>query len=216
MKLRLLLVVFVVPVQLMGQQPPLPERLMIGPEEYVKAPDPFSIRLVESATRLDSVRARNLAPRNWGITHLRPCRPVDVVDTEGWELTDGLPLPPGFARDSSYRSYHGGMKWQSDQLALFLVNGWWGVDYDSAGYLISCHVETRSGPYIVTEKRTASGFEFHAFPLDPAWRPSSAISGEAPTEEGLRILWTTLMLMSPPHCRYMTGGPVFDPQAPPC
>jgi hypothetical protein len=212
----LLLTVIAVPTPLAGQQPTLPERLMIGPEEYVRAPRPFPTILDATATRLDSIRAQNLAPRNWGMANVRSCRPVVLADTAGWQRADGLLLPAGFAPDSSFRSYHGGLKWTADELALIVENGWWGVAYDSAGHLASCHVHARSGAYIVHEARTPTGFEFRAFPLDPEWRPSSAIVGRAPTEEGLRILWTAFMTMLPPRCRYMTGEPVRDPRAPPC
>jgi hypothetical protein len=149
-------------------------------------------------------------------THIQPCRPVALADTTGWQRDDGLSLPVGFAPDSSFRSYHGGLKWRADELALIVENGWWGVTYDSVGHLTSCRVQARSGVYIVNEVRTATGYQFRAFPLDPEWRPSTAVVGQAPTEEGLRILWTSLMIMTPPRCRYMTGGPVRDPRAPPC
>jgi hypothetical protein len=88
-------------------------------------------------------------------------------------------------------------------------------DYDG-GYLTSCRVNARAGEYIVRETRTATGFEFTAFPWDPRWGPSSGIVAQAPTEDGLRVLWTAFMTMLPPRCAYMTGGPVQDPRAPPC
>jgi hypothetical protein len=200
-----------------GQQPTtVPERLMIGPEEYLRAPRPFPIDLGATSTRLDSVRAGNLAPRNWGMANARPCRAVALVDTAGWQRIDGLSLPAEFARDSSFRSYHGGLKWKAGDLGLIMENGWWGVAYDSGGYLTSCRVQARSGEYIVSQARTPTGFEFRAFPWDPRWRPSGAIVGHAPTEERLRILWTAFLAMVPPRCGYMTGGPVRDPRAPPC
>ena len=194
----------------------MPERLMIGPEEYVRAPQPFPTSIGPTSTQLDSIRDRNLAPRNWGMANARSCREVALVDTTSWQRHGGLSLPPGFAPDSSFRSYHGGLKWSNTELGLTVENGWWGVAYDSAGYLTSCRVHTRSGEYIVSETKTATGFEFRAFPWDPEWRPSSAIVGQAPTEEGLRVLWTAFITMVPPQCRYMTGGPVLDPRAPPC
>ena len=200
-----------------GQQPtPPPERLMIGPEDYLRAPSPFPTNLSATSTSLDSVRARNLAPRVWGMANARPCRAVPLVDTAGWQTDGGLSLPAGFSRDTLFRSYHGGLKWKANDLGLIVENGWWGVAYDSAGYLTSCRVHARAGEYIVSEARTPTGFEFHAFPWDPEWRPSGAVVGQAPTEERLRILWTVFMTMLPPRCGYMTGGPVRDPRAPPC
>jgi hypothetical protein len=212
----LLLAVIAVPVPLVGQSPTLPEQLMIGPEEYVKAPHAFPVILAETATRFDSIRARNLAPRDWGLANVQACRPVALVDTARWQRDNGVLLPAGFAPDSSFRSYHGGLRWRAGELALTVENGWWGVGYDSAGYLTSCLVETRSGTYLVNQARTPTGFAFRAVPFDREWRPSSAILGHAPTEEEIRILWTAFMTMSPPRCRYMTGGPVIDPSAPPC
>jgi hypothetical protein len=210
------LTTFALPAALPAQQPPPPDRLLIGPEEYVRAPRPFPVNLAAATTRFDSIRAGNLAPRDWGMANARPCRPVALVDTTGWKLDDGLALPAEFAPDPSFRSYHGGLKWVAADLELIIENGWWGAAYDSAGYLTSCRVHARSGEYIVSEARTALGFEFRASPYDPSWRPSGAIVGRAPTEDGLRILWTSFMTTLPPRCRYMTGGPVRDPAAPAC
>lgn len=174
------------------------------------------MRLRATSTQADSVRARNLAPRSWGMANARPCRAIPVIATTGWQTDGGLLLPPGFARDSLFRSYHGGMKWKANDLGLIVENGWWEVAYDSAGYLTSCRVSARAGEYIVSEERTATGFEFRAFPWDAAWRPSGAIVGQAPTEEGLRVLWTVFMTMRPPRCGYKTGAPVRNRRAPPC
>jgi hypothetical protein len=194
----------------------LPERLMIGPDEYLKAPTPFPVTLSASSTNLDSIRAKNLAPREWGMANLRPCRPVALVDTLGWKA-EGTPLlPQGFSRDTAYRSYHGGLRWKQNDLSLAAVNNWWGIPYDSAGHLTSCRVRARAGEYVAYETRTATGFQFTAFPYDPAWGPSGGIVGVAPTEEALRIMWTAFMQMIPPRCNYMTGSPVRDPRAPPC
>lgn len=213
----LLLAALAVAAPLAGQQTTsVPERLMIGPEEYVRAPRPFPTNFDATSTRLDSIRAVNLTPRHWGMANARPCRAVALVDTAGWQRNGDISLPPEFAPDSSFRSYHGGLKWRAEELELIVENGWWSVAYDSAGYLTSCRVHARSGEYIVSEARTPAGFEFRAFPWDPEWRPSGAIVGLAPTEEGLRILWTAFMTMLPPRCGYMTGGPVRDPRAPPC
>lgn len=212
-----LLLALALATPLAGQRrTPVPAPLMIGPEDYVQAPRPFPTNLGATSNRLDSLRAANLAPRNWGMANARPCRTVVLVDTAGWQRDDGLSLPGGFAPDSAFRSYHGGLKWRANEIELIVENGWWGVAYDSAGYLTSCRVHARSGEYIVSEARTPTGFEFRAFPWDPEWRPSGAIVGRAPTEEGLRILWTAFVTMLPPRCRYMTGGPVRDPRAPPC
>ena len=150
------------------------------------------------------------------MANARPCRAVALVDTAGWQRDGGLSLPTGFAPDPSFRSYHGGRQWRAKGLGLGIANGWWGVAYDSVGYLTSCRVHARSGEYIVSEARTPTGYEFRAVPRDSEWRPSGAIIGQAPTEEGLRILWTAFMTMLPPRCDYMTGGPVRDPRAPPC
>ena len=150
------------------------------------------------------------------MANARPCRAVALVDTAGWRTNDGLSLPAEFAADSSYRSYHGGLKWKAGDLGLIVENNWWGVAYDSAGYLISCRVQARSGEYIVSQHRTPTGFEFRAFPWDPEWRPSSGIVGHAATEEQLRVLWTAFIVSVPPRCGYMTGAPVRNPQAPPC
>ena len=216
-RLIALLAVLGVAAPLSGQQPTLaPQRLLIGPQDYLRAPRPFPTNLPATSTQFDSVRASNLAPRIWGMANARPCRAIPIVDTTGWQMDDGVLLPPGFTRDSLFRSYHGGVEWREQDLGLIVENGWWGVAYDSAGYLTSCRVPARAGQYIVSEARTPTGFEFRAFPWDPAWRPSGAIVGQAPTEEGLRILWTVFMTMRPPRCGYMTGGPVLDPRAPPC
>jgi hypothetical protein len=193
----------------------LPERLMIGPEEYLKGPQPFPVNLASTSTRLDTVRAQNLAPRDWGMANARPCRAVAISDTTGWKREGGRLLPDGFAPDSTFRAYHGGLQWKSKDLAISVLNNWWGVVYDG-GYLTSCRVNARAGEYIVRETRTATGFEFTAFPWDPRWGPSSGIVAQAPTEDGLRVLWTAFMTMLPPRCAYMTGGPVQDPRAPPC
>jgi len=211
-KYCLLVLILASPGQLLAQQPRSPITLMIGPVEYVKAPNPFPIDLGDAITAVDSTRARNLAPRNWGVANLRACRAVAISDTSGWGRIEGVQLPSGFSRDPSFRSYHGGLRWTSGDLELVVENGWWGVEYDSSGHLISCRAEVKSGTYVVSETQTSDGFEFRAFPLDPAWRPSTRIVARAPTEEDLRVLWTSFTVMSSPACRYMTGGPVYNPQ----
>jgi hypothetical protein len=101
-------------------------------------------------------------------------------------------------------------------MAFSIENGWWGVSYDSAGYLTACRVKVRAGEYLVNESRTAAGYSFTAFPWNPNWGPSASITGQATNEESLRILWTAFVSMVSPECRYMTGAPVRDPSAPAC
>ena len=129
----LLLVALAVARPIAAQQATaLPERLMIGPEEYVRGPRPFPINLNATSTRLDSLRAENLAPRQWGMANAKLCRAISLADTVGWQRDGTLLLPAGFARDSSFRSYHGGLKWRGKDAALIVENGWYGVAYDSS------------------------------------------------------------------------------------
>ncbi|HET9426418.1 MAG TPA: hypothetical protein VFO55_13695 [Gemmatimonadaceae bacterium] len=216
MRRRILFLALLATAPPVAAQPRTPERLLIGPPEYLRAPKPFPMALGPTSSDVDSILARNLAPRNWGMAKALPCRAVPLADTTGWRISANVVLPAGFAADSSFRSYHGGLKWKSGDLALVVENGWWSVDYDSAGHLLSCRVTARAGEYIVSESRTPEGFEFRAFPWNPQWGPSTAIGGAAKTEEGLRILWTSFMTMVPPHCRYMTGDPIRNPSGPPC
>ncbi len=201
---------------------PVPERLMIGPTDYVRAPNPFPFSVPANASSLEVTRARNTAPRIWGMSNALPCRPVATVDTAGWTPIQigtqigNAALPAQFKQDTTFRSYHGGLKWSAGDVGLQVENGWWGVAYDSAGYLTACRVTVRDGEYLVNEVRTSTGYAFHAFPLDPTWRPSTMITGSANSEEGLRIAWTGFLSMVPPRCRYMTGAPLRNPSAPAC
>jgi len=203
-------------------QRPAPEHLMIGPTEYLQAPNPFPLNLPASASSFDLTRARNLAPRDWGIAHALSCRPVTVTDTTGWapvkigNRIGPAVLPSAFTQDTTFRSYHGGLKWVAPTMEFSIENGWWGVPYDSAGYLTACRVKARAGEYLVNETRTPTGYSFMAFPFDPTWGPSTMITGRAANEENLRILWTGFVSMVPPECRYMTGAPLRDPSAPAC
>lgn len=199
-----------------------PERLMIGPAEYLRSPNPFPLNVPATASSLDLTRARNLAPRDWGMAHALPCRPVTAADTAGWvpiKIGSGIGpavLPTAFAQETTFRSYHGGLKWAAPGMAFSIENGWWGVPYDSAGYLTACRVKARAGEYLVNESRTPTGYSFTAFPWNPTWGPSTMITGQATNEENLRVLWTAFVSMVPPECRYMTGAPVRDPTAPAC
>ena len=198
-----------------------PER-MIRPAEYLNAPNPFPLNIPAGGSATDSIRGRNLAPRDWGMSHVLPCQPVARVDTTGWvpirigSAAGPAILPPSFAPDSTFRSYHGGLKWVAPGMEFAIENGWWSVPYDSAGYLTACKVKVRAGEYVVNETRTAKGFTFSAFPWNPSWGPSTMVTGSAETEEKLRALWTAFESMVPPHCRYMTGSPVRDPSSPAC
>jgi hypothetical protein len=211
--------------QLAAQTAPavsFPER-MIRPAEYLKAPSPFPINIPAGrGTAIDSIRGRNLAPRDWGMSHVMPCLGVTRADTTGWapikigNANGPAILPPSFGPDSTFRSYHGGLKWVAPGMEFAIENGWWGVPYDSAGYLTACRAKVRAGEYVVNETRTATGFTFSAFPWNPNWGPSTMVTGRAETEEKLRILWTAFESMLPPHCRYMTGSPLRDPSSPAC
>ncbi|MEP6622190.1 MAG: hypothetical protein ABJE47_22900 [bacterium] len=199
-----------------------PERLMVGPAEYLPSPHPFPLSVPATASSLDLTRARNLAPRVWGMAHALPCRPVAATDTTGWvPITIGSDigpavLPSAFAQDTTFRSYHGGLKWAAPGMVFSIENGWWGVPYDSAGYLTACRVKARAGEYLVNESRTPTGYSFTAIPWNPTWGPSTMISAQAMNEESLRILWTAFVSMVPPECRYMTGAPTRDATAPAC
>jgi hypothetical protein len=201
---------------------PAPERMMIGPTEYLQAPNPFPLNVPATASSFDLTRARNLAPRDWGMAHVLACRPVTVTDTTGWvpikigSRIRPAVLPSAFTQDTTFRSYHGGLKWIAPAMEFSIENGWWGVQYDSAGYLTACRVKTRAGEYLVNESRTPTGYSFMAFPWSPTWGPSTMITGHATNEENLRILWTAFVSMVPPECRYMTGAPLRDPTAPAC
>jgi hypothetical protein len=197
------------------------ERL-IRPAEYLKAPSPFPLNIPAGASAGDSIRGRNLASRDWGMSHVLPCLPVAAVDTAGWvpikigSATGPAILPSAFTSDSTFRSYHGGLKWVAPGMEFAIENGWWGVPYDSSGYLTACRVKVRAGEYVVNETRTATGFSFSAFPWNPNWGPSTMVTGRAETEEKLRILWMSFASMVPPQCRYMTGSPLRDPNSLSC
>jgi hypothetical protein len=186
-----------------GSPPPV-ERLMIGPDQYLVRPDPLPLPsfLTAASPASDSVHGRTLvAPHNWGVANARPCRPVAVVDTSGWRATAspytlGV-LPPMLTPDTSFRAYHGGLRWAGQGMTFTVTRGWWGIGYDSVGRLLSCRVTARTGEYIVHEVRDSAGFAFTAIRGQPVCMPSVVITGRAPSEAALRVLWTALMVIPP-------------------
>jgi len=196
--------------------------MLIGPAAFLRSPNPFPITLPATASALDTVIARRGAPREWAMAHALPCGVVRKADTTGWvpitnasDLEPAL-LPSTFVQDTAFRSYHGGLQWIAPGMAFTMENGWWGVPYDSAGHLTACRVTVRAGDYLVNESRTSTGFAFSAIPWNPLWGPSMKITGQANTEETLRILWTAFVGMAQPPCQYRTGEPVRDPSSPAC
>lgn len=76
---------------------------MIGPQKYSRAPRPFPTSVSATRSRLGSVRAGNLAPRDWGMANAQPFRAAALVDTVGQWKDGAFSLPVGFAPDSSFR-----------------------------------------------------------------------------------------------------------------
>jgi hypothetical protein len=185
---------------------------LIRPDVYLATPNPFPI---DTSTDRNLVRAQNLAPRNWTMKHARPCNPVALADTTGWQPIDrsgtlkavtyypgswrqiAIKLPPAFARDTGFRSYHGGYSWANGQSYFRIESGYWSPR-PTVPVVRHCRVETRAGPYIVEQEHRGGLHVFTAQPLDSVWRPSLGIQGAAPTRESLRIPWTAFVLMSPP------------------
>jgi len=198
------------------------EHLMIGPAAFLRSPNPFPITLPATASALDTSMARRLAPRDWAMAHALPCRAVSLANTREWvPITNGSDpgpalMPRAFAQDTAFRSYHGGLRWIAPSSSFSVENGWWGVLYDSAGYLTGCRVTVRAGDYLVSERRISDGFEFTAIPWNPTWGPSTKITAHASTETQLRILWTAFVGMVPPECQYRTGEPVRNPSSSAC
>ena len=192
--------------------------MLIRPDSFVPVPNPFPIDTPADRSSLAMTRARNTAPRVWAMQHARPCRPVSLADTTGWESilpTEGprpsavtaypgaglgrarIILPPAFTRDTAFRSYHGGYGWAAGETKFRMESGYWGVQY--AGKIVTaCRVVTAAGAYVVQESMQDGRYSFYAFPVDSVWRPSVMISGVATTEQGLRGPWTAFALMTPP------------------
>lgn len=170
---------------------------------YVSVLDRFDsvpippLRVAPESSRLDSIRASNLAPRTWGIRNAPPCRLPRMVDTTGWvpaaavEVRHPITIPPSYHHDSAWVGVHGGSRWGDGTGFLLLENGWWGPDV-RGGFLRARRVTTPDGDYLVGITIGDGTYFMRAFPADTVWRPSIAFAAWGRDSMGLAIGWTVL------------------------
>lgn len=140
----------------------------------------------------EQIREANDARHRDAILRAPPCIVPPVVDTTGWQRATSdsqmhtLLLPAAFRRDSTAKFVHGGVQWRNGMRTFGLGYGFWDVSTPKA-----CRAMFPSGPYIVERYEDENGHTtLWAFPADPDFRGSTAMSGVVETRADMVVLWT--------------------------
>jgi hypothetical protein len=164
---------------------------IIAPSESVVVPD----TLVSPTTT-----ETRIASRAWSILNAAPCNLSSGVDTSSWVRYGHrgygwLKLPKDFVLDSTFSSYHGGIRWRNSTRSVAIEHGWWGVDI-SEGRIQACRGTFPTGPFIVQRSSVNGSAEVWAFRADPTWRSGVRVVITGPTHDNARFSWSVLQTIA--------------------